>query len=109
MAGFDLYLSAAFYDSSPASLLEAMAVGLFPVICEFPGVREWVDGTNALLFNAADQSSLNNAIRIVLNSRMDLNGILIGNHEVIRAKAIFTNNIKTTLKIMETLTQNASE
>ncbi len=107
MAGFDLYLSAAFYDSSPASLLEAMAVGLFPVICEFPGVREWVDGKTALLFDPGSQESLQDAINRLLQMPANINTILVRNNGLIKDRALFSENMNSTVNIMQKLITNA--
>jgi len=34
---------------------------------------------------------------------------LTANHQLVKEKALFSNNIKMTLKIMETLTENAAK
>lgn len=107
MSGFDVYLSATFIDSSPASLLEAMAAGLFPVICDFPGVREWVDEKTALLFNMGSHESLRDAVDRLLHMPVDVDQILVNNNQTIREKALFSKNIKKTVDIMERLIKNA--
>jgi len=107
MSGFDVYLSATFFDSSPASLLEAMAAGLFPVVCDFPGVREWVDEKTALLFDPENQESLHDAIEQLLRMPADVNNILMHNNRVIKEKALFSDNIKKTVNIMERLVKDA--
>jgi len=45
-----LYVSTSPADTTSVSLLEAMAVGLFPVVTDIPANREWiVDGENGRL------------------------------------------------------------
>ena len=40
--GGDVYVSLSRSDSTSQSLLEAMAVGLFPIVSDIEGNREWV-------------------------------------------------------------------
>jgi glycosyltransferase involved in cell wall biosynthesis len=103
MSGFDLYLSAAYYDSSPASLLEAMAAGLFPVVCNFPGADEWVSDRNGSVFDLDDGDSLRRAIKKWLNGLENAKKILTDNHQLIRKRAIFSENIRATARIMENI------
>ena len=54
-----IFISASLSDSTPVSLLEAMALGAFPVISDLPAKSEWVaDGLNGFLFNPTDPSEL---------------------------------------------------
>ena len=47
----DIWVSASITDSTSVALLEAMAVGLFPVVSDLPANREWIlDGINGLTF-----------------------------------------------------------
>lgn len=57
--GGSLYLSASLSDSTSVSLLEAMALGLFPVVSDIPGNREWVvHGLNGFLFEPGNPEDL---------------------------------------------------
>ena len=107
MSGFDIYLSAAYIDSSPASLLESMAAGLFPVVCNFPGVEEWVSKESALLFENENSESLREAIDRFLHINADRREVLINNNRLIRERALFSGNMKAIANIMERLIQNA--
>ncbi len=52
-------VSASDVDGTPAFLLEAMAMGAFPVHSDMASLREWVDhGRNGLLFPVDDVSAL---------------------------------------------------
>jgi glycosyltransferase involved in cell wall biosynthesis len=52
-------VSPSLHDGTPNTLLEAMACGCFPVAGDIESVREWiVDGTNGLLCDATDKTSL---------------------------------------------------
>jgi len=100
---FDIYLSAAYSDSSPASLIEAMAAGLYPVAADIPGVREWLDGSNGVLYPPNDRGALADVFKKAMARPDDLAGILSANHERVKATAVISDNIKKTIEIMERL------
>ncbi|MEW6015822.1 MAG: glycosyltransferase [Candidatus Zixiibacteriota bacterium] len=100
-ASFDIYLSASLSDSSPASLLEAMGIGLFPIVADIPGVREWVGKTNGVLFDPRDPASLQGAVEKLLNDSYPVEKILESNHRMAASKARFSDNIAATIKVME--------
>ncbi len=59
LASGHLYVSASRMDSTSVSLLEAMALGLFPVVSDLPANREWViDRFNGFLFPVGDAATL---------------------------------------------------
>jgi glycosyltransferase involved in cell wall biosynthesis len=63
----DVYLSAARSDSTSVSLLEAMACGPLPVVCDLEGNREWVaEGDGARLFRAGDAADAARALTLAL-------------------------------------------
>jgi glycosyltransferase involved in cell wall biosynthesis len=54
-----IYLSASFSDGTSVSLIEALTFGLFPVVSDIKGNREWVlDNVNGFLFNPNDKKEL---------------------------------------------------
>lgn len=54
-----VYVSASLSDSASVSLLEAMAVGLCPVVSDIPANRPWItEGENGLLFAPGDAPAL---------------------------------------------------
>jgi len=63
-----VYVSAARSDSTSVSLLEAMACGAIPVVCDLEGNREWVaEGEGARLFAPGDPAGAARAIREALD------------------------------------------
>ncbi len=100
-ASFDIYLSASLSDSSPASLLEAFGLGLFPIVADIPGVREWVGETNGALFDPRDPVSLQAAVEKLLKRDYAVEKILESNHRLAASRARFSDNIAVTLNVME--------
>ena len=57
------YISASLSDGASASLLEAMAAGLFPIVSDIPANREWITHRdNGLLFPPGDSRALADAM-----------------------------------------------
>jgi glycosyltransferase involved in cell wall biosynthesis len=57
------YVSASLSDGASASLMEALASGLFPILSEIPANQEWiVNGENGLLFPPGDHVALSRCI-----------------------------------------------
>lgn len=55
----DVYLSASLSDGTSASLLEALASGLFPVVSRIPANEAWVtDGRSGLMFDCGNVDQL---------------------------------------------------
>lgn len=58
-----IYLSTSPADTTSVSLLEAMAVGLFPIVTDIPANREWItDGENGRLVPSGEATKLAVAI-----------------------------------------------
>jgi glycosyltransferase involved in cell wall biosynthesis len=104
LAEQDVYLSAARSDSSPASLLEAMGLGLIPVLGDIPGVREWVNDRTGLLFDLTRKQSLVEAVGRVLESSVDLKAMRQRNVDRVLTDAVFEENIARTIEVMHELT-----
>jgi len=107
LSSFDVYLSASLSDSSPASLIESMAAGLFPVVGDIPGVHEWADSGNTILFDPHSGDMLHDAINSLLNSFKGTENILKANHEKVIERGLFSENIEKTIKAMEGLVEDA--
>jgi glycosyltransferase involved in cell wall biosynthesis len=108
ISGFDIYLSASLSDSSPASLIEAMAAGLLPVVGDIPGVREWVDGENGFLFDPRVGRTLADTIVKALHVETDREKILASNHARAREMAVFEENVSHTIEIFRKVIEHGS-
>lgn len=63
LAGSDVFVSASRVDGTSSALLEALAVGLVPVVSDIAANRAWVDhGSNGLLFPPGDAAALAEAL-----------------------------------------------
>ncbi|MFH1070268.1 MAG: glycosyltransferase [Candidatus Glassbacteria bacterium] len=95
LAGSDLYVSTATSDSTSVSLLEALAAGLFPVVTDLPGNREWIGhGRNGLLFPAGDHRALANCLVRAFEDRglrENAGRIYIA---LVREKAVWQDNME---------------
>lgn len=89
----DVFVSIPESDSTSVSLLEGMAVGLFPVLSDLPGNREWVcDGANGLILDKTTPENVKNAILWCADNKDKL--IVAGekNIDIIKEKAVWKNN-----------------
>ncbi|KAA3634724.1 MAG: glycosyltransferase [Calditrichaeota bacterium] len=96
---FDIYLSASRSDSSPVSLIEALALGLIPVAADIVGVQEWLSANNGFLFTQDDKNSLRGIFEKILNTTDDMAEIRKGNLSKVKSSAIFEQNIRQQIDI----------
>jgi glycosyltransferase involved in cell wall biosynthesis len=103
LSGFDVYLSASTSDSSPASLIEAMAAGLFPIVGNIDGVKEWMDDKSGLMFDITSAASLTQAFEKLLSGQIEIEKIIQNNREKAERRGRFEEGIETTIKVMQEL------
>jgi hypothetical protein len=84
-----------------------MGAGLFPVVAEIDGVKEWLDGNNCLFFRHDTEESLSGAFQKLLNHEIGVNEILRHTHEMVKQRALFSKNIDDTIDIMKTMIHHA--
>ncbi|MEW5993391.1 MAG: glycosyltransferase [Candidatus Zixiibacteriota bacterium] len=102
----DIYLSAAATDSSPASLIEAMGLGLLPVAADIAGISEWMTAETGYLFQLNDPESLRSVFNTLLRERNPHEGIRRRNLERVKQEAIFEDNIAEQIALMRRLVEN---
>ena len=105
LAEHDVYLSASFSDSSPVSMIEAMGLGLIPVVGDIPGVREWITSETGFRFDLNDGPSLRKAVEDILEGRRDLSAMRRRNIDRVERDAIFEDNISRMIQLMRGLTR----
>ena len=87
-----VYVSACPTDGVSASLLEAMAAGLFPIVVDYVANRHWVtSGTNGLLVDGSPESFVA-ALRTVAASPELLRTSREHNRQLVRERADVTRN-----------------
>lgn len=97
---YDVYLSASLSDSTSVALLEAMTVGLFPVVSNIEGNQEWIeDGVNGVLFDPGSAISLAAAITKAANMRDRCGAIAKANRDRIGREAIWQDNMNRAKKL----------
>jgi len=83
-----LSLSISTHDGTPNTLLEAMAVGCFPICGDIESIHEWITpGENGLLVNPADPESLASAIIRALDDAELRSSAVKTNQKLIRENA----------------------
>jgi glycosyltransferase involved in cell wall biosynthesis len=91
----DIYISTSLSDSTSVSLLEAMTLGLIPVVTDIPGNREWIeDRKSGFLFPISDHSALVKQIIYLTNEFTDWFDFREKNVTLIKKKAIWEDNMK---------------
>lgn len=103
MAGHDLFLSAASSDSSPVTLIEAMALGLIPVTAKIVGVKEWLNPESGHTFDLMDKESLARVIRDIIEHDDNQTTMRKTNLEKVKTTAIFERNVAEQIAIMRSL------
>jgi len=107
MAKHDVYLSASTTDSSPVSLIEAMALGLLPIAADIPGVREWLDAESGYLFKQHDPEALRTLVIRLLEEKDPHEPMRKKNLARVKQKALFEENVAEELAIMEDLARGS--
>ena len=103
MSEHDVYLSAALSDSSPASLIEAMALGLIPVAAKIPGIEEWTKDSGALTFDINDAKGLQDTISAIASSKDKKMQMRKRNLDRVMARGMFENNVAARINLMKQL------
>jgi len=102
-ADHDVYLSGSSSDSSPASLIEAMALGLIPVAADIPGVREWLSVDNGFLFSLNEPKELVTILAGLSTRHEACLDMRRRNLARVRESGIFEDNVHQTIEIMSRL------
>ncbi|MEN3045613.1 MAG: glycosyltransferase family 4 protein [Candidatus Hydrothermales bacterium] len=91
----DIYLSSSLYDGTSVSLLEAMNFGVFPIVSDILGNREWIlDGVNGFLFDPLDSDELSLKITEAIRNKTLRERAIRINREIIDTKANWEKNLE---------------
>lgn len=103
VADHDIYLSASMSDSSPASLLEALGLGLQAVVADIPGISELAACASVERFAVGDIPSATSAIERVMAHQDRWNQLSNQNRAQIGQTAIFEENVAATIDIFRSV------
>lgn len=89
----DVFISIPESDSTSVSLLEGMAVGIFPIVSDLPGNREWVnDFENGIVLNYTSPKCIKEAILWCAKNKKHLMYFRDENINIIKKRALWRNN-----------------
>ena len=109
LAEHSVYVSASSTDGVSASLLEAMAVGLFPVVVDNPANRFWVTpGENGLLFEARSALALGDQLISATSAARNRLAVATKNREVVSARADMRRNAERFVSKLQELVADGS-
>jgi len=102
LSAADIYVSTSFSDGTSASLLEAMACSLSPIVTEIHGNKEWVkDGVNGLLVPVADSKKLAEKILLLANNCELRRRLQVKAKETIKMRVNWRRNISLLMRILD--------
>jgi glycosyltransferase involved in cell wall biosynthesis len=99
----DIYVSTSLHDGTSVSLLEAMAVGAFPIVTDIPSNREWIrNAENGFLISTGNENVLAMKIVEAIRNKELVVEATNKNQKIIEEKAHWKENIKKIVNIYET-------
>jgi len=94
LLGARLYLSCSLSDSTSVSLLEAMALGAYPVLSDLPANREWLDENGGEFYPAGEPGALSEALeRAAARDAGELNRRREANRARVGERALWDENM----------------
>lgn len=104
----DLYVSPSLSDGTSASLLEALASGLFPVVTRIEANTPWIaDGRTGLLFEPRRADQLAAALKQALGDADLRRGAFVANRERVLRNGDFETNMAALAKRIDALASGA--
>ena len=102
LSAADIYVSTSFSDGTSASLLEAMACSLLPVVTEIHGNREWVeDDVNGFLVPIANSEKLAKKILFLADNHELRKKLQAKAEKTVRTRVNWQKNIQKLTKIID--------
>ena len=102
LSAADIYVSTSFSDGASASLLEAMACSLAPVVTEIDGNKEWIkEGVNGLLVPVANSKSIAEKILLLASDHKLQKTLQVEAEETVRTRVNWHKNIDELTKIID--------
>jgi len=102
LSAADIYVSTSFSDGTSASLLEASACSLAPIVTEIKGNKEWIqEGVNGILVPLANTQSLVEKILLLANDPKLRENLQKKAEETVKAKVNWRENINKLSEIID--------
>ena len=102
LSAADIYVSTSFSDGTSASLLEAMACNLAPVVTQIDGNKEWVtDSGNGLLVPVANSQKLAEKILLLAKEHALREKLQNKAEETVKARVNWQQNIQELTNVIE--------
>jgi len=107
LAEADIYVSPVPEDGVSSSLLEAMAVGVFPIVTDIEANRYWADkGCKMMFFNPFNQDELAEKIMNFSGKKEKHRNFLKSNRMIVEVKADWQKNMEIIEKKLFQLVEN---
>ncbi|MEO0192062.1 MAG: glycosyltransferase family 4 protein [candidate division WOR-3 bacterium] len=104
LAASHIFISASLSDTTPVSLLEAMALGAFPIVSDLPAKSEWVvNGLNGLVFNPYCPEELAQRLELCFRRPELLEKAREVNRSMVRERACWERDFDRFLERVERL------
>lgn len=92
----DVFISIPSSDATSVSLLEAMAVGVYPVVSDLPANREWVNhNQNGIILEHIDSECVTKSLCDAAENLQKLKSAAEINIDIIKKRAVWDNNALT--------------
>lgn len=108
MSSHDIYLSNSSSDSSPATLIEAMGLGLIPIAATHPGLDEWLNPESGFQFDGNRTETASEIIEKLIRESNRCEEMRRRNLERVRQVAVFEDNINQIIGLMKELRERSA-
>jgi len=106
LAKSHIFISSAYSDTTPNSLLEAMALKAFPVLSDLPVYREWIlEGLNGLYFRPGDEVDLADKLEWAMENLQSLEEPIRFNRKVAEKLADWDKNFERFIDYLANTTE----
>lgn len=96
------YISASLSDGASASLMEAMACGLFPIVSDIPANREWIaHGRTGLMFEPGKPEALRACLELAAAGIPWMDDAIVENYAKVAQLADFDRNLQQLTTLLE--------
>lgn len=106
-----VYASASLSDSSPVSMIEALALGVAPLMTDHPGLYDFLDEgqrEQALFCSEKPESLVEKLEALIAQSESDRLKMFIRNRNRVREAGVYEDNINQTINLLQRQLSNSN-